>query len=91
MLGLMISFLEGIRDKAVNVSGKINVVISYLKVGVEKPIERRNSGDMAKLVFDKPTGPPPLHYVILWGLLSFGQILFLKRQVAIQIFHTTVS
>ena len=43
-------------DKAVNVSGKINVVISYLKVGVEKPIERRNSGDMAKLVFDKPTG-----------------------------------
>lgn len=43
-------------DKAVNVSGKINVVISYLKVGVEKPIERRNSGDMTKLVFDIPTG-----------------------------------
>ena len=35
--------------------------------------------------------PPPMHYVILWGLLSFGQILFLKRQVAIQLFHTTVA
>ena len=35
--------------------------------------------------------PPPMHYVILWGLLSFGQILFLKRQVAIQLSHTTVA
>ena len=35
--------------------------------------------------------PPPMHYVTLWGLLSFGQILFLKHQVAIQFFHTTVA
>ena len=35
--------------------------------------------------------PPPMHYVILWGLLSFGQIAFLKRQVAIQLSHTTVA
>ena len=35
--------------------------------------------------------PPPMHYVILWGPLSFGQILFLKRQVAIQLSHTTVA
>ena len=35
--------------------------------------------------------PPPMHYVTLWSLLTFGQIAFLKRQVVIWLSHTTVA